>query len=52
MGIHARELAVASDGGAQTIVIDCSATTCTVRHIADGQAAAHVEGHIVFAPRR
>lgn len=49
-GIHAGELIVASEGGAQTIVINCSATTCTVRHIADGPAAAHVEGHIVFAP--
>jgi hypothetical protein len=49
-GIHAGELVVASEGGAQTIVINCSATTCTVRHIADGPAAAHVEGHIVFAP--
>ena len=49
-GIHAGELVVASEGGAQTIVIDCSATACTVRHIADGPAAAHVEGHIVFAP--
>jgi hypothetical protein len=51
-GIHAGELIVASEGGAQTIVIDCSAMTCTVRHIADGPTAAHVEGHIVFAPRR
>jgi hypothetical protein len=51
-GIHAGELVVASEGGAQTIVINCSATTCTVRHIADGPAAAHVEGHIVFAPHR
>jgi hypothetical protein len=49
-GIHAGELVVASEGGAQTIVINCSATTCPVRHIADGPAAAHVEGHIVFAP--
>ena len=49
-GIHAGELVVASEGGAQTIVINCSATTCTVRHIADGPVAAHVEGHIVFAP--
>jgi len=51
-GIHAGELVVASEGGARTIVIDCSATACTVRHIADGPATAHVEGHIVFAPRR
>jgi hypothetical protein len=51
-GIHPGELVVTSEGGAQTIVINCSATTCTVRHIADGPAAAHVEGHIVFAPPR
>jgi hypothetical protein len=49
-GVHVGELVVASEGGAQTIVINCSATTCTVRHIADGPAVAHVEGHIVFAP--
>ena len=51
-GIHAGELIVTSEGGAQTIVINCSATTCAVRHIADGPAAAHVEGHIVFARHR
>jgi hypothetical protein len=51
-GVHAGDLVVSSEGGAQTIVIKCSATTCTVRHIADGPAAAHVEGHIVFAPHR
>ncbi len=51
-GIHAGELVVASEGGAQTIVINCSASTCTVRHVADGPTAAHVEGHIVFARHR
>jgi hypothetical protein len=48
-GVHAGDLVVTSEAGAQTIVITCSATACTVRHIADGPAAAHVEGHIVFA---
>jgi hypothetical protein len=28
--------------------VRCS-NTCTVRHIADGPAVAHGEGHIVFA---
>ncbi|HKB29369.1 MAG TPA: hypothetical protein VKD26_00860 [Streptosporangiaceae bacterium] len=42
-------LVVASEGGAQTVAIACAAT-CTVRHIADGPAPSHVEGHIVFAP--
>ena len=51
-GIRAGELVVTSEGGAQTIVINCSATACTVRHIADWPTAAHVEGHIVFAPHR
>jgi hypothetical protein len=49
-GIRAGELVVASEGGAQTVVANCSATACTVRHIADGPPTAHVEGHIVFSP--
>jgi hypothetical protein len=47
--VRTGDLVVASEGGAQTIVIRCVAT-CTVRHIADGPATAHVEGHLVFAP--
>ena len=38
---------VAGEGGAQTIFVRCS-NTCTVRHIADGPAVAHAEGHIAF----
>jgi hypothetical protein len=48
-GARPGDLIVTSEGGAQTIVISCSAT-CAVRHIADGPSAAHIEGHIVFAP--
>jgi len=47
--VRSGDLIVTSEGGAQTIVISCSAA-CTVRHIADGPPTAHVEGHIVFAP--
>jgi hypothetical protein len=43
------DLVVASEGGAQTIVIRCD-PTCTARHIVDGPATAHVEGHLVFVP--
>jgi hypothetical protein len=46
-GVGPGDLVVASEGGAQTIVIECAAT-CTVRHIADGPKTSHVEGHIVF----
>jgi hypothetical protein len=49
--VRAGDLLVASEGGAQTIVVSCAAT-CTVRHVADGPAVSHVEGHVVFvAPR-
>ena len=47
-GVRPGDLLVAGEGGAQTIVVQCSAT-CTVRHIADGPAISHGEGHIAFA---
>jgi hypothetical protein len=48
-GVRTGDLLVATEAGAQTIVIRC-ATSCTVRHIADGPAITHAEGHIVFSP--
>jgi hypothetical protein len=45
------DLIVATEAGAKTIVVHCS-HTCTARHIADGPAVSHAEGHIVFAPDR
>jgi hypothetical protein len=46
-GVRTGDLLVATEGGAQTIVVRC-AHSCTVRHIAAGPAIAHAEGHIVF----
>jgi hypothetical protein len=46
-GIRAGDLLVASEGGAQTILVQCSAA-CTVRHIAEGPRTTHAEGHITF----
>ncbi len=53
------DLVVASEGGAKTIAVRCARRCsvrkirrCSVRKIADGPAASHVEGHIVFAPGR
>jgi hypothetical protein len=48
-GAQPGDLLVASEGGAKTIVVHCT-TACTVRHIADGPAVAHAEGHISFLP--
>jgi hypothetical protein len=48
-GIRAGDLLIATEGGAKTIDIRCTAT-CTVRYVAAGPAIAHAEGHIVFAP--
>jgi hypothetical protein len=47
-GVRDGDLLVASEGGAQTIVVRCS-VSCTVQHIAAGPAVAHAEGHIAFA---
>jgi hypothetical protein len=47
--IRPGDLLVASEGGALTISVRC-ASGCAVRYVADGPTAAHVEGHIVFAP--
>ena len=47
-GIRAGDLLIATEGGAKTIDIRCTAT-CTVRYVAAGPVIAHAEGHIVFA---
>ena len=47
-GVRPGDLLVAGEGGAQTIAVRCR-NTCTVRHIADGPAVAHAEGHIAFS---
>jgi hypothetical protein len=47
-GIRAGDLLVATEGGAKTIDVRCAAT-CAVHFVAAGPAAAHAEGHIVFA---
>jgi hypothetical protein len=48
-GIRAGDLLIATEGGATTIDIRCTAT-CTIRYVAAGPAIAHAEGHIAFAP--
>jgi hypothetical protein len=48
-GVKPGELIVATEGGAETLAVDCQ-QTCLVRHIAAGPIATHAEGHIVFAP--
>jgi hypothetical protein len=47
-GARPGDLLVATEGGAKTILVRCS-DSCAVRHIADGPAPSHGEGHIVFA---
>jgi hypothetical protein len=51
-GIRPGDLLVATEGGARTISIRCTAAACRVRHVADGPTIAHGEGHIAFAPGR
>jgi hypothetical protein len=47
-GARPGDLLVATEGGARTDAIACAATTCTVRHVADGPGIAHPEGHIAI----
>jgi hypothetical protein len=49
-GVRAGDLLVATEGGAQTDAVSCEGASCRVRHVADGPAIAHLEGHIVFRP--
>jgi hypothetical protein len=49
-GARAGDLLVATEGGARTIDVRCTAS-CQVRLVAAGPAIAHAEGHIVFAGR-
>jgi hypothetical protein len=49
-GVRAGDLIVASEASATTVVVRCR-KRCTVRHLFDGPPTAHVEGHVVFAPR-
>jgi hypothetical protein len=46
--IRAGDLLIATEGGAKTVDIRCTAT-CAVRYVAAGPAIAPAEGHIVFA---
>ena len=48
-GVAPGDLLVASEGGARTVSIRCANAGCRVRHVADGPAIAHGEGHIAFA---
>jgi hypothetical protein len=50
-GVRPGDLLIASEGGARTDAVSCAAS-CRVRHVADGPAIAHAEGHIVFRPGR
>jgi hypothetical protein len=46
-GVRGGDLLVATEGSAYTDAIACAAS-CAVRHVADGPAVAHLEGHITF----
>jgi hypothetical protein len=48
-GVRPGDLLVASEGGALTDSIRCTARACAVHYVASGPTIAHVEGHIAFA---
>lgn len=47
-GARRGDLLDATEGGAKTVAVHCGSQTCTVRHVADGPAIAHPEGHIAI----
>jgi hypothetical protein len=47
-GARPGDLLVATEGGAKTDAISCGQSACGVRHVADGPAIAHPEGHIAI----
>jgi hypothetical protein len=52
VGTQAGNLLVATEGGALTDAINCTAAGCAVRLVAAGPTIAHAEGHIAFARTR
>ena len=48
-GLRAGELVASTEAGAITISVR-SARRCSVRHVADGRAGTHSEGHLTFVP--
>ncbi len=50
-GVHPSDLLVATEGGALTDDVRCGPASCQLRHVADGPAIAHAEGHIAFVSR-
>lgn len=48
-GVRAGDLLVATEGGAETVVLRCRrGKGCAVRRIGQGPSVAHAEGHIAF----
>jgi hypothetical protein len=47
-GVRTGDLLVVDEGGAGTIAVRCT-SSCRVRHVANGPADAHIEGHVVFS---
>jgi hypothetical protein len=47
-GARPGDLLVATEGGAKTDAVHCGTRGCGVRHVADGPAIAHAEGHIAI----
>jgi len=50
-GARPGDLLVATEGGAKTDAVRCGPSGCQVRHVANGPAIAHPEGHIAIVPR-
>jgi hypothetical protein len=50
-GARPGDLLDATEGGAKTVAVNCRARGCVVRHVANGPAIAHPEGHIAIVPR-
>jgi hypothetical protein len=49
-GARPGDLLDATEGGAKTVAVHCDRQGCSVRHVADGPAIAHAEGHLGLLP--
>lgn len=50
-GVRPGDLLVGTEGGARLVDVRCGVRACAAREVAAGPARAHLEGHLVVAPR-
>lgn len=49
-GVRANDMLVVSEASGLTEVVSCTSGGCRVRHVSNGPAIAHIEGHVALLP--